>query len=73
MIAVLVACYVVHLTVIMAKNVGAAEARSSAKHLWVSLLFLCTYISYPGASIAISSVFPCDFIEGKRYLKADYR
>ena len=42
------------------------------KHVTATLLFLLSYISYPGASMAVFSIFPCDQIGSKSYLKADY-
>lgn len=63
---------------VLALLAGVAQAgkdkkkRTRQKHLWVSLLFLLSYVTYPGASIAIFTIFPCDEIEGVRYLKADY-
>ncbi|GMH80122.1 hypothetical protein TrLO_g10263 [Triparma laevis f. longispina] len=42
------------------------------KHLTATILFLLSYVAYPGASMAIFSIFPCDAIGNKRYLKVDY-
>ena len=54
----------------------AKKKRTKAKHMYVSLLFLLSYVCYPGASVAIFTLFPCDSMEvdgeSVRYLKADY-
>ncbi len=43
------------------------------KHMWISLLFLLSYLTYPGASISIFTMLsPCDNIEDKSFFKADY-
>ncbi|GMH94871.1 hypothetical protein TrST_g7752 [Triparma strigata] len=42
------------------------------KHFTATILFLLSYVAYPGASMAIFSIFPCDAIGNKSYLKADY-
>ena len=40
------------------------------KNMYCAFLFLLSYLSYPGASIATFTIFPCDNIEGVEYLKA---
>jgi len=42
------------------------------KHTTATLLFLLSYVAYPGASMAVFSIFPCDKIGTISYLKADY-
>jgi len=37
--------------------------------MWISLLFLLSYVTYPGA---VFTILPCDKVKDVYYLKADY-